>query len=1291
MRKRPMNIDGMLMNSLVIILILASALSLVMMRDFIGYVGYHSAKGGVITEINVYQIYDPFIWSGIYGIALSGVALNTSWFVYSEPSGMDELNPIFACFEPGIVHELYATPLNFTQIDWDQVSAGTTEFIDQWINLSGVQIEQSMRTNITFTETISVDIGDRTISNVPAVYLKQYSSPGSQEYPVGILQYDGYPIIVAIINPNYLMGYRPDKIFNYEMIVPIPRSASQVKYNIFTDPFDECPDAGTGEFPLPAGIHGWVKDLSTGLFLNSTLVSIEKKIFITGPDGYYNMSDIIPGDYYVVGLKTGYNNYVHNVTLYENESVEHNFSMEVFRETLTGTGPGVGTGPGQDSPGESTSDGIGPGVGPSIGPYIEKPLEYGAVHWRSLELLKKKIKIGNYFTDNLLIFSFQEEPAKISLKVSGNASEILEINQFSSVIEQNQYANISIRGFGAEEGVYTGSIDISGDFNDTMPVIITVTSEDKLPVEALLMQLEVLTARPLPGNKFRFRLNLQNLLIEENYDVKLDYYIKGVDADTVNYSMHVGNDTVDILTTYSLIKETVIPPDWPKGDYYLIIEAQYLDLESRTSTLFEVFEPLHQYKVFGVLEIWKLLSLLASIAALIIAIIIIRKRMDSQKRFHAKVEYNLLPKKGPRSLYVGKLAETEIDTYLDMDKLTVHSIIAGSTGGGKSISAQVIVEEALLKGVAVIVFDPTAQWSGMLRKCTDEKMLGFYPRFHLTRKDARAFSGNIRAIKNPRERIDLMKYWKPGEIQVITTSTLDPKDMDIFVANTVREVFHSNLQEYRGLRMMMVYDEVHRLLPKFGGSGEGFIQIERACREFRKWGIGVMLVSQVLADFVGQIKANINTEIQMKTRDEGDLQRIETKYGKSYIQELVKAPVGSGMIQNSDWNRGKPYYITFRPILHSVVRLTDQELEQYNKYNEIVEDLQYQLEQLEQEGKDVFDLKLELKLSLDKIKSGSFNMVEIYLEGLKPRIEKVWRDLGKQPKKRETDLISQDEIKAAISAAKQDSDKAAAAQPQSTGQPIVKKVLGLNDDVAPDKMLKLMNGTLVIKLKALLDEIKALKENEFKAQVNEDKNDFADWIRNAVGNDSWADIADTIIAKEDFTRFLELLDSGKEKTFKITVSRPKPYSSKAAAVQPALQAAKPAAQPTVPSSGAQEKTGKEKIDLATIKKNILSLQGAEKLAYLKKAADENAEIPELQFLTAVEYHKSKDIGNAEAYYKRAVGIKPDYGDAQFYLGTLYYSMKKFAEAKECLKKAKTARPDYPKIDAYLSDIEARLK
>jgi hypothetical protein len=239
----------------------------------------------------------------------------------------------------------------------------------------------------------------------------------------------------------------------------------------------------------------------------------------------------------------------------------------------------------------------------------------------------------------------------------------------------------------------------------------------------------------------------------------------------------------------------------------------------------------------------------------------------------------------------------------------------------------------------------------------------------------------------------------------------------------IQQIFHSKLDEFRGLKYMIVFDEIHRILPKFGGSGAGFTQIERGCREFRKWGIGIVLISQVLGDFVGEIKANINTQVQMKTRDEGDLDRIKMQYGEEYIQSLVKSPVGSGMLQNSNWNRGRPYYVTFRPILHSVVRLTDEELDKYNKYNAIVDQLEFEFDQLEGLKQDVFDLRLELKLAKDKIKTGNFNMVQIYLDGLTPRVQKMWDKLGKKPEAIQIKLLDTAEINAAVKKAQEEKAK----------------------------------------------------------------------------------------------------------------------------------------------------------------------------------------------------------------------------------------------------------------------------
>ena len=450
-----------------------------------------------------------------------------------------------------------------------------------------------------------------------------------------------------------------------------------------------------------------------------------------------------------------------------------------------------------------------------------------------------------------------------------------------------------------------------------------------------------------------------------------------------------------------------------------------------------------------------------------------------------------LPEKGDRIVNLGHIAETSKTAFFEVDKLTTHCVVAGATGMGKSISAQVLIEEALMQNIAVIVFDPTAQWSGMLRKLEDKKMLSFYPKFNMKPKDARSFPGNIRAVKDARQIIDVNKASVPGHIQIFTLNKLQPKDMDIFVANVIRGIFKSDPKESPNLKTLLVFDEVHRLLPKFGGSGEGFLQIERGCREFRKWGYGQVLISQVMNDFVGEIKANINTEVQTRTVEEGDLERIKTKYGDGFLKSLVKSEVGVAMFQNAEYNRGLPYFINFRPILHNTRRLSDEELEKYNQYNDQVEDLEYQTEQLEAEKVDVFDLKMELKLVKDKIMVGNFSVVDIYLEGLKPRVAKQWEKLGKTPKKKQIELADLDEIKKSIAEAKSDRAKEESKESANKKATEVKK-----EDLA-EKLLEpltLDNGMMFSSFKELKDSFESIDDDVFKLHVNETKNDISKWL-----------------------------------------------------------------------------------------------------------------------------------------------------------------------------------------------------
>jgi DNA helicase HerA-like ATPase len=210
--------------------------------------------------------------------------------------------------------------------------------------------------------------------------------------------------------------------------------------------------------------------------------------------------------------------------------------------------------------------------------------------------------------------------------------------------------------------------------------------------------------------------------------------------------------------------------------------------------------------------------------------------------------------------------------------------------------------------------------------------------------------------------------------------------LDNFVRRTVTSVFKAALGEEKELRLLLVYDEVHRLLPKYGGKG-GYIAIERACREFRKWGIGVFMISQVLMDFRGAIRANIATEIQLRTKYEGDIGRVKTKYGMDYASKVVKLTTGTALVQNPAYNEGKPYFIAFRPLLHDTGRLSDEEIEKYVKVQQTIEGLEKQIEAMKARKVDTTDIEIEINLAKDKMKAGQFAMAESYIDSLKARLK----------------------------------------------------------------------------------------------------------------------------------------------------------------------------------------------------------------------------------------------------------------------------------------------------------------
>jgi hypothetical protein len=236
--------------------------------------------------------------------------------------------------------------------------------------------------------------------------------------------------------------------------------------------------------------------------------------------------------------------------------------------------------------------------------------------------------------------------------------------------------------------------------------------------------------------------------------------------------------------------------------------------------------------------------------------------------------------------------------------------------------------------------------------------------------------------------IDIKGCMKPGEITVFVMNRLVAEKLDDFVRRSIQAIFDMRPPESKEIKMLVVYDEVHRLLPKYGGK-KGYIAIERACREFRKWGIGIFLISQVLLDFKGAIRANIANEIQLRTKYEGDIGRVKSKYGIDYASKVTRLMIGTGLFQNPEFNHGRPWFLSFRPLLHSPFALTDDEVNTYVKLDKKVKDIEGKLQKLKEKKVDTYDIEVELNIAKDKVKTAAFRMAETYLESIDKRLEKM--------------------------------------------------------------------------------------------------------------------------------------------------------------------------------------------------------------------------------------------------------------------------------------------------------------
>ncbi|MDI6826693.1 MAG: DUF853 family protein [Candidatus Aenigmarchaeota archaeon] len=616
---------------------------------------------------------------------------------------------------------------------------------------------------------------------------------------------------------------------------------------------------------------------------------------------------------------------------------------------------------------------------PPIPPFEEKP----ALPPFSLEtdLIEATLHPGESRTYSIWISNNLDKTVEASLKVLGRVWEFIILEKDKIEIGPRGIETVKVKIFTLPTtpiGVYTGDIQIRvGEVLRTLPVTLMVVPEK----EALLdIKVETLTKTLSLNDTLKYHVTIYNLGFKKKVDVHVTYRIKEVATEKI---LSWKEEEMAIETSLSFVRMFDLSEvkDLSLGKYFIEVEGKY---DNRTATSVDIFEVVQPF--------WTLerIYLVIIIILTIVGVIggwqgrrMYKRWKLAKLRYIMPVDYKTLP---TGKIWLGEVAETKRRAEFSLDDLTTHVLSAGATGSGKTVSAMVVVEDVLRAGIPVVVFDPTAQWTGFVRPCRDKRMLACYKEFGIKEEEARPFKGMIYEVTDPKVKIDFKRYMKPGEITVFTLNKLTPGQFDQAVRNIIDILFKQGWEESPTLRLLVVFDEVHRLLERYGGKG-GYVALERACREFRKWGIGLVMASQVLADFKEAIKGNVLTEFQLHTKGLEDIDRVEKKFGRIYAERVAREEIGVGMVQNPKYNKGRPWFVHFRPLLHSPHKLSDEDLETYKRFARELQDLEKGIEKLRKRKIDTTDIELELRLAEDKLKTGAFRMAEIYLESLKSRVK----------------------------------------------------------------------------------------------------------------------------------------------------------------------------------------------------------------------------------------------------------------------------------------------------------------
>lgn len=226
--------------------------------------------------------------------------------------------------------------------------------------------------------------------------------------------------------------------------------------------------------------------------------------------------------------------------------------------------------------------------------------------------VRKRFKVSNIGNTSL------------NLAVSKRNLEFLRIlDPKSFSLEQNETQRVSADFYVEEDvtpDVYSGSIDVKGDNNQTETVSVIINVEEKKPLFDVITDIE--EKEIMPGDNVEADVTLINMGDLNGFDVLFRYAVRDLDGNTIAFK----EESLAIDRQLNLTRELEIPDNTEPGQYIFYANVRYDDVSASGSETFRVVETTLPRLAFYIISFILLLIIL------IIIYLLYRKYMEYREK-----------------------------------------------------------------------------------------------------------------------------------------------------------------------------------------------------------------------------------------------------------------------------------------------------------------------------------------------------------------------------------------------------------------------------------------------------------------------------------------------------------------------------------------------------------------------------------------------------------------------------------------------------------------------------------